>query len=103
MTYLLVALLGGMLALWSSKRVRVWRMQRRFARGRAGEVEAAVLLEDRGYRLLDEQVTRTVWGHHDFIELPDGGMGWMGFTVYSTVYSTVHCAVHKPAQKMDIP
>ncbi|MDP6935328.1 MAG: hypothetical protein QGG40_20580 [Myxococcota bacterium] len=59
MIYLLVALFGGMLALWSSRRVRVWRMQRRFARGRAGEVEAAQLLEARGYRLLDEQVTRT--------------------------------------------
>jgi len=28
----------------------------------------------------DTTTTRTLWGHHDFVELEDGKAGWLGFT-----------------------
>jgi hypothetical protein len=28
----------------------------------------------------DETTTRNLWGHHDFVELPDGSQGWLGYT-----------------------
>ena len=28
----------------------------------------------------DTTTTRTLWGHHDFVELADGKTGWLGFT-----------------------
>ena len=37
---------------------RVWRMKRRFARGREGEMRAVSLLEAHGFQVIDEQVSR---------------------------------------------
>ncbi|MEQ1568160.1 MAG: hypothetical protein ABMA64_21145 [Myxococcota bacterium] len=29
----------------------------------------------------DPTVTRTQWGHHDFVELPDGELAWLGYDI----------------------
>ncbi|MEQ1568161.1 MAG: hypothetical protein ABMA64_21150 [Myxococcota bacterium] len=29
----------------------------------------------------EQTVTRTTWGHHDFVELPDGEMAWSGYDI----------------------
>lgn len=62
------ALAAALLLAWSlvgitlglRRRAAAWRLRRRAGRARAGELEAAALLEADGYRVVEAQVTRTL-------------------------------------------
>lgn len=64
----LAALVAAVLLAWSlagitlalRRRAAAWRLRRRAGRARAGEVEAASLLEAHGFRVVGAQVARTL-------------------------------------------